>query len=119
MTVNTPEHHSTYLAKAVAALTPEGRKRIDGLLDQLAVAGRSRKWVVRCALAREAEVDAGRTDTSADKEVGERLGEEELDILTTGFMGIRDQEQLDDVADWANAAMALLADERARLKRLR
>ena len=117
--MNTPDHHSTYLAKAVAALTPEGRKRIDELLDQLAVAGRSRKWVVRFALAREAEVDAGRTDTSADEEVGERLGEEELDILTTGFMEIRDQEQLDDVADWANAVLALLADERASLKRLR
>jgi hypothetical protein len=119
MTVNTADHHSTYLAKAVAALTPEGRKRVDELLDQLAVAGRSREWVVRFALAREAEVDAGQTDTSADEEVGERLSEEELDILTAGFMGIRDQEQLDDVADWANAVLALLADDRAKLKRLR
>ena len=117
--MNTPDHHSTYLAKAVAELTPEGRKRVDELLDQLAVAGRSREWVVRFALAREAEVDAGRTDTSAGEEVGEKLSEEELDILTTGFMAIRDQEQLDDVADWANAVLALLADERARLKRLR
>jgi hypothetical protein len=119
MTVNTPDHHSTYLARAVAALTPEGRKRVDELLDQLAVAGRSREWVVRFALAREAEVDAGRTDESADEELGERLSEEELDVLTAGFMAIRDQEQLDDVADWANAVLALLADERARLKKLR
>ena len=57
--MNAADHHSTYLAKAVAALTPEGRKRVDELLDQLAVAGRSHEWVVRFALAREAEVDAG------------------------------------------------------------
>jgi hypothetical protein len=41
------------------------------------------------------------------------LSEEELDILTVGFMTIRDQEPLDDVANWANAVLALLADERA------
>jgi hypothetical protein len=119
MTVNTPDHHSTYLARTVAAMTPEGRKRADELLDQLAVAGRSREWVVRFALAREAEVDAGRTDTSADEEVGDRFSEEELDVLTAGFMAIRDREQLDDVADWANAVLALLADVRAKLKRAR
>ena len=117
--MNTPDHHSTYLARTVAAMTPEGRKRADELLDQLAVAGRSREWVVRFALAREAEVDAGRTDTSADEEVGDRFSEEELDVLTAGFMAIRDREQLDDVADWANAVLALLADERAKLKRAR
>src|SRR4029077_5131190 len=109
---NTPDHHSKYLAEAVAALTPEGRKRVDELLDQLAVAGRSREWFVRFALAREAEVDAGRTETSADEETGKRLSKEELDILTAGLMAIRDQEQLDDVADWANAVLALLADVR-------
>ena len=119
MTVNTPDHYTTYLARTVAAMTPEGRERADELLDQLAVAGRSREWVVSFALAREAEVDAGRTDTSADEEVGDRLSEEELDTLTAGFMAIRDQEQLDDVADWANAVLALLADERAKLKRAR
>jgi hypothetical protein len=112
MTVNTPDHHSNYLAKTVAALTPEGRKRVDAILDQLAVAGRSREWVVRFAMTREAEVDASRTDTSPAEEPGERLSEEELGILTTGFMTIRDQEPLDDVADWANAVLALLADER-------
>ena len=110
MTVNKPDHHSTYLAEAVAALTPEGRKRADELLDQLAVAGRSREWIARFALAREAEVDTGRTNTSADEEPQTRLSKEELDILTAGFMAIRDQEQLDDVADWANAVHALLAD---------
>jgi hypothetical protein len=113
MTVNTPDHHSEYLARAIAALTPEGRRRVDELLDQLAVAGRSREWVVRFALAREAEVDDGRTDTSADEEPGEMLSEEELDVLTAGFMTVRDQETLDDVADWANAVLALLRDERA------
>lgn len=113
MTVNTPDHHSKYLAQAVAALTPVGRKRVDELLDQLAVAGRSREWVVRFALAREAEVDAGQTDTSADEEPAESLSKAELDILTTGFMTIRDQEPLDDVASWANAVLALLADEHA------
>ena len=56
--------------------------------------------------------DAGQTDTSADEEPGERLSKEELDVVTTGFMTIRDQEPLDDVADWANAVLALLADER-------
>ena len=113
MTVNKPDHHSTYLAEAVAALTPEGRKRADELLDQLAVAGRSREWIARFALAREAEVDTGRTNTSTDEEPQTRLSKEELDILTAGFMAIRDQEQLDDVADWANAVLALLADMRA------
>jgi hypothetical protein len=111
--LNTPDHHSKYLAQAVAALTPEGRERVDELLDQLAVTGRSREWVVRFALAREAEANTGRTDTSADEEPAERLSKEELDVLTVGFMTIRDQEQLDDVADWANAVLALLADERA------
>jgi hypothetical protein len=111
--VNTRDHHSKYLAKAVAALTPAGHKRVDELLDQLATAGRSREWVVRFAMAREAEVEAGRGDPSQAAEPGERLSAEELDILTAGFMTIRDQEPLDDVADWASAVLALLADERA------
>jgi hypothetical protein len=112
MTVNAADHHSTYLARAVAALTPQGRKRVDELLDQLAVAGRSHEWVVRFAMSREAEADAGETDASTGEEPGERLSEEELDIVTAGFMRIRDQEPLDDVADWANAVLALLEDER-------
>ena len=112
MSMNAADHHSMYLAKAVAALTPEGRKRVDELLDQLAVAGRSHEWVVRFAMAREAEADAGQTDASAGEEPADRLSEEELEIVTAGFMTIRDQEPLDDVADWANAVLALLADER-------
>ena len=63
-------------------------------------------------MAREAEVDAGGTETQADDEPAERLSEQELDILIAGFTTIRDQEPLDDVADWANAVLALLADER-------
>ena len=111
--MNPTDHHSEYLARAVAALTPEGRRRVDELLDELAVAGRDREWVVRFALAREAEVDAGRTGVSGAEEPGERLSKQELEVLTAGFMTIRDQERLDDVADWANAVLALLADERA------
>ena len=110
--MNTPDHHSEYLARAVAALTPEGRERVDELLDQLAVAGRGREWIVRFATAREAEADSGRTDLLDDQETGEMLSKDELDVLTAGFMRIRDQEPLDDVADWANAVLALLADER-------
>ena len=104
------DHHSEYLARAVSALTPEGRKRVDELLDELAVAGRGREWVVGFALAREAEVDAGQIATSAE-EPGARLSAQEIEVLTAGFMTIRDQEPLDDVADWANAVLALLADE--------
>lgn len=109
--MNPTDHHSEYLARAVAALTPEGRRRADELLDELAVAGRGREWVVRFAMAREAEVDAVRTDGSSE-EPGERFSGQELEVLTAGFMTIRDQEPLDDVADWANAVLALLADER-------
>jgi hypothetical protein len=112
--LNTTDHHSEYLARAVAALTPEGRERVDELLDQLAVAGRGREWIVRFATAREAEADSGRIDVLADEEeTGEMLSNDELEVLTAGFMRIRDQEPLDDVADWANAVLALLADERA------
>jgi cytochrome P450 len=111
--LNTPNHHSEYLARAVAALTPEGRERVDELLDQLAVAGPGREWIVRFATAREAEADLGRIDVLGDEEeTRERLSKDELDVLTAGFMRIRDQEPLDDVADWANAVLALLADER-------
>jgi len=111
--VSPTDHHSEYLARAVAALTPEGRRRVDEILDELAVAGRGREWVVRFAMAREAEVEAGRIGGSSAEEPGERLSEPELDVLTTGFMTIRDQEPLDDVSDWANAVLALLADERS------
>jgi hypothetical protein len=70
-------------------LTPEGRRRVDELLDERVVAGRNREWVVRFAIAREAEVDAGRTD---DRQLDDR---EKLSVRnptpTTGRRIIRDQ----------------------------
>ena len=33
-----------------------------------------------------------------------------MNALLGGFIRIRDQEPLDDVADWANAVVALLED---------
>ena len=110
--MNPTDHHTEYLAKAVAGLTPEGRRRVDELLDQLALSGQSHEWVVRFSLARETEADSGRTDSASAGEPAQRLSKQELDVLTTGFMAIRDQEPLDDVADWANAVLALLRDER-------
>ena len=43
------------------------------------------------------------------------LTRQELDVLTAGFRSVRDQEPLEDVADWANAVVALLEDEAARM----
>src|SRR5262249_34475944 len=106
--------HSEYLAMATEALTPEGRKRVDELLEQLAREGAGHDWVQRFALAREAEADAGHTGVVPGQEPGERLSPQELDVLTAGFMQIRDQEPLDDVGNWANAVIALLQDERDR-----
>ncbi len=103
------DHHSVYLAQAVAALTPEGRARVDELLTELVAAGGGHESLVRFAELRKAEADAGRTDLTKDAEpVFTRL---EFDDLFTGFTTIRDQEPLDDVADWANAVLALLEDE--------
>jgi hypothetical protein len=104
------DHHSEYLARAVAALTPEGRERVDELLEQLAEAGAGHEWLVRFAWAREAEADAGRTGGIA-AEPADLLSPRELDALVSGFRRIRDQEPRDDVSDWANAVLALLEDE--------
>ena len=101
------DHHSAYLAQTVAALTPEGRARVDELLDQLAQAAGGRERLVRFAAAREAEADTGRVSA----EPAAAMTPQELEALTAGFMAIRDQEPLDDVAQWANAVLALLADE--------
>ena len=61
-------------------------------------------------------MDAGRTGTVGGRgawaEAG--AGSLELEVLTAGFMTIRDQEPLDDVADWANAVPGA-AQRRARL----
>ena len=106
------DHHSAYLARAIAALTPEGRQRVDQLLEQLAQAAGGRERLVRFAEARESEADAGRLFVSPGGEPADTMTPQELEALTAGFMAIRDQEPLDDVADWANAVLALLADER-------
>jgi hypothetical protein len=110
------DHHSEYLARAVAALTPEGHRRVDELLDQLAAAAGGRAWLQRFARARRDEADLGSLDTGADVEPAIMLSPQEFDALTTGFLTIRDTERLDDVADWANAVLALLDDERARVE---
>lgn len=115
--MDTSDHHSDYLARAVEALTPEGRKRVDELLDELAEAVGGHERVLRFAEAREAEADLGRATLPGASEPGNMLTEQELDVLIAGFTTIRDQEPLDDVGDWANAVLALLADERAQSRR--
>jgi hypothetical protein len=110
----TSDHHSAYLARAVAALSPEGRRRVDELLDQLAGAAGSRERLLRFAGVRRAEADAG--DLAADPAGNPEpaLAQDEIRALTVGFRTIRDEESRDDVADWANAVLALLDDEAAR-----
>ena len=115
--VERSDHHSEYLARAVAALTPDGRRRVDELLDQLAAAVGGREWLVRFATARKAEADVGRTGLDAGTDPGAMLTREERDALIAGFVRIRDQEPLDDVSDWANAVLALLGDEAADARR--
>jgi hypothetical protein len=104
------DHHSRYLAAATEALTPEGRKRVDEILEELVQAGGNHEAVLRFARVRESEADAGHSGSGP--EPGDSLSREELDVLTVGFKRIRDQERLDDVANWANAVLALLQDER-------
>ena len=108
------DHHSAYLAKAIVALTPEGHKRVDELLDQLAEVVGDHDAVAGFAAARRAEADVGRMEGPAGVSPGRALSRQELDILIPGFRTIRDQEPLDDVADWANAVVALLEDEAHR-----
>jgi len=103
------DHHTEYLARAVAALTPEGHARVDGLLDQLARDAGMRPSLLDFARARRVEADLGRIDLSPVEEP--KLSEPEINALLGGFMTIRDSEHLDDVADWANAVIALLEDE--------
>ena len=108
-----PDHHTEYLARALAALTPRGHDRVDELLDQLADVVGDREELVRFAKARRAEADLGGAGGSAGAG-SSGLTRRELDELATGFTTIRDQEPLDDVADWANAVLALLEDEAAQ-----
>ena len=105
------DHHSEYLARTLAALTPEGRRRVDELLAQLSEAAGGHEWLRRFATDRKLEADLGRTFVPAGTDPGRMLSSVELDRLTAGFTTIRDQEPLDDVADWANAVLALLRDE--------
>ena len=107
MSTPPPDHHSEYLARAVAALTPEGHARVDQLLDELAGAAGGRERLVRFAGLRRVEADSRRAEADAPDE----LTRQELDALRAGFMAIRDGEALDDVADWANAVLALLQDD--------
>jgi hypothetical protein len=104
------DHHSAYLVQAVAGLTAEGRERVDELLDQLVASAGGHPSVVRFAEARRAEADTSRVEPT---DPGPPLAKRELEVLTVGFMTIRDDESLDDVANWANAVLALLKDERA------
>src|SRR5205823_5261823 len=106
----TRDHHSEYLERAVAALTPEGTARVDELLTQLAQAARYHDWLIRFASARRDEADSRHT-SALEVEPAQMLTRDELDELRRGFTIIRDTEPLDDVADWANAVLALLADE--------
>src|SRR3954452_22816879 len=78
-----PDHHSEYLARAVAALTSHGRERVDELLDQLANAAGNRDDIVRFAKAEKADADLGRTST--DTGLLRTLTKRELDVLATGF----------------------------------
>ncbi len=106
------DHHREYLSRTVAALTPEGHERVDAILEGLADAVSDHAWLVRFAKARETEADTGRADIiSGEGEPARMLSEPELGVLTVGFRTIRDQEPLDDVADWANAVLALLKDD--------
>ncbi len=104
------DHHSEYLARAVAALTPEGRRRAALLLEQLLDAAAGDEPVVRFAADRKAELDPGHTVSPASRASEAWLDARDVDRLMAGFTAIRDQEPLDDVADWANAVVALLED---------
>jgi hypothetical protein len=104
------DHHSAYLERAVAALTPEGSARVDELLAQLAESAGQHEWLLRFAKARRDEADSHHA-AHLDLDPADMLTADELDALTRGFRVIRDTETLDDVADWANAVLALLADE--------
>jgi len=104
------DHHSAYLERAVAALTPEGTARVDELLAQLAQSARTHEWLIRFATARKAEADSHHAP-HLEADPAEMLSEDERNELIRSFMVIRDTEALDDVADWANAVIALLTEQ--------
>lgn len=103
------DHHSEYLARAIAALTPEGHARVDELLNGLAHSVGDRGLVYQFAMIREHEADSG--ELAAGLDPGLSFTKKQLDELITGFTIIRDQEPLDDVTDWANAVIQLLEDD--------
>lgn len=103
------DHHSEYLAKTIAALTPEGHVRVDELLDGLAQTVGDRGLVAEFAKVREREADSG--TLAAGPDPGRSFTKQQFDDLITGFTIIRDQEPLDDVNDWANAVIQLLEDD--------
>lgn len=105
------DHHSEYLARTIAALTPEGHLRVDELLDELARDVGDQGLVYRFAMIREHEADSGKLAAGPDP--GRAFTKQQLDNLITGFTIIRDQESLDDVNDWANAVIQLLEDDAA------
>ena len=102
------DHHSEYLARAVAALTPEGHRRVSELLDELVQAAGADDWLTRFVADRRAQARHGARPGAAQPPPPPR---QELDRRIAGFTTIRDQEPLDDVGDWANAVIALLQDE--------
>lgn len=103
------DHHSEYLAKTIAALTPEGRARVDELLDGLAASVGDRGLVAEFATIRRQEADSGKLAAGPDP--GSQFTGRESDELITGFTIIRDREPLDEVNDWANAVIQLLEDD--------
>jgi hypothetical protein len=103
------DHHSEYLAKAIAALTPEGHARVDELLNGLSRSVGDQGLVAQFAMIREREADSG--ELAAGPDPGLSFTKHQLDELITGFTIIRDQEPLDDVNDWANAVIQLLEDD--------
>jgi hypothetical protein len=103
------DHHSEYLARTIAALTPEGHARVDELLNELAQSVGDQGLVYQFAMIREHEADSGELAPGPDP--GLSFTKQQLDELLTGFTIIRDQEPLDDVNDWANAVIQLLKDD--------
>ena len=104
------DHHSEYLARTIAALTPEGRARVDELLDALVASAGELSLVSDFARVRKQEADSGRPAAGSDP--GRLFTGPQFDEVLTGFTVIRDQERLDDVSDWANAVIQLLEDDR-------
>ena len=78
--VERQNHHSEYLAKAIDALTPEGRKRVDVLLDQLTEVVGDHEAVARFAAARKVEAERGRLEASAGASPGRVLSTQELTL---------------------------------------